>query len=75
MLHELDAVALVKDLPAHQLKVGDVGTIVHAHDSAGPFEVEFVRADGWTVALVRLEAADIRALDPRDIFNARRMAS
>jgi hypothetical protein len=75
MLNELDAVALAKDVPAHHLKAGDVGTIVHIHDSAGPFEVEFVRADGWTVALVRLERADIRALDPMDIFNARRMAS
>jgi hypothetical protein len=75
MLDELDAVALVRDLPDHHLEAGDVGTIVHVHDSAGPFEVEFVRADGWTVALVRLESADIRALDSMDIFNARRMAS
>ena len=75
MLKELDAVALAKDLPDHRLKAGDLGTIVHVYDPAGPYEVEFVRANGWTVALIRLDATDIRALDEMDILNARRMAS
>src|SRR5687767_3745983 len=54
-MKELDLVVLTRDLPAHGLKAGDVGTIVYAAEAVDSFEVEFVRADGHTVALLSLE--------------------
>ena len=74
-IKELDAVALVSDLPAHGLKRGDVGTAVLVHGDGVAFEVEFVGYDGHTVALVTLERAAVRALDATDIPHARTLAA
>ena len=52
MIKELDSVVLAVDVPAHRLKAGDVGTIVHAHAGGKGFEVEFVALDGETIAVV-----------------------
>jgi len=49
----LDVVALLKDLPAHRLRRGQVGTVVETYKS-GRFEVEFADPDGQTLALVTL---------------------
>jgi len=38
---ELDLVALVKPVPAHNLPVGQTGTIVFVHGAGEAFEVEF----------------------------------
>lgn len=58
MLNELDTVALVRDLPEHGLHRGDLGAVVHV--AASTLEVEFVRPDGTTQALVTLAPADVR---------------
>ncbi len=71
MIKELDSVILTVDLPAHRLKTGDVGTIVHAHASSKGFEVEFVALDGETVAVVTLSAAELRPVGHREIVHAR----
>ncbi len=49
-IHELDVVALTKDLRAEGLGPGHVGTVVHVY-SPDQFEVEFVSQDGRTYAL------------------------
>jgi hypothetical protein len=72
-MKELDVVALTRDLPSHGLRAGDIGAIVHA--SQGSFEVEFVRADGKTLAVVSLGPADIRPLEGAEILHARKLAS
>jgi hypothetical protein len=54
-IREQDAVALTRDVPAHGLKRGDVGTAVLVHGNGEAFEVEFVGYDGRTVALLTLE--------------------
>jgi hypothetical protein len=41
MIAELDTVVLTRDLPEHGLAAGDVGAVVHRHQSDA-FEVEFV---------------------------------
>jgi len=74
-IKELDAVALTTDVPQHGLKSGDVGTAVLAHRNGEAFEVEFVGYDGDTVALLTLEAAQVRPLRPRDVPHAREIAA
>ena len=71
MIKELDSVVLAVDLPAHRLKVGDVGTIVHVHVGGKGFEVEFVALDGETVAVASLTAAELRPVGRREISHAR----
>jgi Domain of unknown function (DUF4926) len=65
-LRELDTVVLLRDLPEHGLRRGDVGAIVTALTSAR-FTVEFVRVSGHPHALVDLDAADLRVMDGTDI--------
>jgi Domain of unknown function (DUF4926) len=56
---EHEVVVLRRDLPDHGLVKGDVGAVVHVYQSG--YEVEFVTADGRTVALVALAEAEIAA--------------
>lgn len=62
---DLDAVVLTTDIPAHDLRRGDIGTVVHVH-SPDRLEVEFVRASGRTQALLTLPVADVRAVMVRN---------
>lgn len=73
--NELDVVALTCDLPAHGLVRGDVGTVVLIHGKGEACEVEFVGYDGHTVALVTLEADQLRPLDSHDIPHARELTA
>jgi hypothetical protein len=66
----LDSVVLLRDLPEHGLKAGDLGAIVHGH-AADRFEVEFVRGSGQTQAVVTLGAADLRPISDRDLVSVR----
>ena len=72
MIHELDTVALTCDLSRHGLKTGDVGTVVMVHGDAG-YEVEFMTFGGDTVAVVSLEAGQIRPLGRHEIHHSRPM--
>ena len=74
-IHELEAVALTLDLPAHGLVRGDVGAVVLVHGGGTAFEVEFVGYDGHTVALVTLERSQVRPLRANDVPHARELAS
>ena len=74
MIRELDSVALTRDVEEHGLKRGDVGAVVHCYKGGAAFEVEFVTADGRTVALLTLDARDVRRLGERDILHARELA-
>ena len=67
---ELDVVVLDKDLPAHGLRRGDLGTVVHAYEPSG-LEVEFVTASGRTEALVTLDAKDVRPVVDTDLISVR----
>lgn len=70
-MNELDLAVLTRDLPEHGLARGDVGTIVHVHRGGEAFEVEFVLASGETVAVVTLEASDVRPRTGREILHTR----
>ena len=74
MIRELDSVALTRDVEEHGLRRGDVGAVVHCYKDGDAFEVEFVTAEGRTVALLTLDARDVRRLGARDILHARELA-
>jgi len=69
-LRELDTVVLQRDLPAHGLRRGDLGAVVHVHGPSA-VEVEFVRASGVTQALVELSSADVRLVSDDDLLAVR----
>ena len=71
MIDELDLVVLKRDLPAGRLTAGDVGTVVLVHQRGAGYEVEFATLGGDTVAVVTLDAADVRPVDAREIVHAR----
>ena len=75
MIRELDTVVLTRDMEAHGLKQGDVGAVVHCYSDGTAFEVEFVTAEGETVALLTLTQQDIRPISGREILHVRELAS
>lgn len=66
----LDTVVLVRDLPAHGLKAGDLGAVVELYPPDG-LEVEFVTASGRTTALVTLKSSDVRPISDSDLVAVR----
>lgn len=75
MIQELDTVVLTHDVPEHGLKRGDVGAVVHRYADRGAFEIEFVTAEGKTVAVLTLPEGDIRPMRSGEILHARELAS
>jgi len=73
MIREHDQVVLRTDVPEEGLKAGDVGTVVHIHETGEAFEVEFATVAGETVTLVTLLASQVRSVSRREIVHARRL--
>src|SRR5215467_2326273 len=71
MTDELDLVVLKRDLPEMRLAAGDVGTVVLVHRQGAGYEVEFTTLSGETVAVVTLDASDVRPVEAREIVHAR----
>lgn len=74
MFDELDTVVLTRDIKKHSLKEGDLGTVVHLYKE-NALEVEFVTAEGKTIALLTLTPKDIRPIDRDEILHVRGFAS
>ena len=68
---EHDAVVLTRSLPEHGLEGGDVGAIVHVYEAGKGFEVEFVAGSGATLAVVTLDAKDVRPVATGEILHVR----
>jgi hypothetical protein len=66
----LDTVVLVRDIPEHGLKAGDLGAVVEVYRPDG-LEVEFVAASGRTTALLTLKAVDVRSIRDTDLVAVR----
>jgi hypothetical protein len=75
MIHELDTVVLTHDVEEYGLKQGDVGAVVHCYKDGTAFEVEFVTAEGRTIALLTLTATDIRPMANKEILHVRELVS
>lgn len=69
----LDTVVLVRDLPEHSLRAGDIGAVVELYDDA--LEVDFVTGDGRTQALLTLRVEEVRPIAEREILAVRPLAA
>jgi hypothetical protein len=74
MIRELDTVVLTHDDELHGLKADDIGAVVHEYKDGPAFEVEFVTAEGKTVALLTLNSGDIRLMHDKEILHVRELA-
>ena len=74
MIRELDTVVLTHDIDQCSLKQGDMGEVVHCYGDGLAFEVEFVTAEGRTIALLTLDPADIRLSGGREVLHVRELA-
>jgi len=54
MIKELDSVVLTHDIEEYGLKKGDIGLAVHCYSDGNAFEVEFITAEGRTIASLHL---------------------
>jgi len=68
---ELDTVVLTRDVPEHSLREGDLGAIVHLHADRETSEVEFVTAEGRTIAVLTLGGEAIRSIAGGEILHVR----
>lgn len=66
----LQLVALQRDVLEHDLRAGDVGTVVELLDSAAVI-VEFMEAYGNTRAVLTLPVEDVREIQPNEMLAAR----
>lgn len=71
MFEELDTVVLKSDIKKHDLKKGDIGTVVHVYKDYGVMEVEFISAEGKTVAVLTLTPDDVRSTARNEILHVR----
>lgn len=74
-MEELSLVVLTHPVPEHELLAGDIGTIVHCYSDGKAWEVEFVTAEGRTVAVLTLTAVDLRPMKQEEILHARSMST
>ncbi|MEX0621833.1 MAG: DUF4926 domain-containing protein [Candidatus Woykebacteria bacterium] len=75
MFKELDTVVLTHDIKDHSLEEGDIGTVVHTYGERKAVEVEVVKADGTTVAVLTLEPKDVRNITRSEILKVREFAT
>jgi hypothetical protein len=73
-MEEWDLVVLTHDIPEHGLQHGDLGTIVHRYTDGQACEVEFITAEGRTVAVLTLTRADIRLMASHEILHVRELS-
>jgi hypothetical protein len=74
VFRELDTVVLTHDIDEYGLKQGDIGAVVHCYRDGAAFEVEFVTAEGRTIALLMLNQTDIRPIGGREVLHVRELA-
>ncbi len=75
MILELDTVVLLHDIEEHGLTEGDIGAVVHSYKNGKIFEVEFVTANGTTIALLTLNKNEIRPMLSKEILHVRELAA
>lgn len=74
-MEELDLVVLTQPIPDYGLERGDVGTIVHCYADGQAYEVEFITAEGVTLAVLTLTQDAVRPLASREILHVRDLAA
>ena len=71
MITEHSLVVLNREIPDNGLHCGDVGVVVAIYANGKAYEVEFVDGDGSTVALMTLEAEDVRQIQAGELLHTR----
>ena len=71
MIKELDTVVLTHDIAKYGLVEGDIGVVVHCYSDGNAYEVEFVTAEGRTIAVLTLNLDDVRLMSSREILHVR----
>ncbi|MBI3354031.1 MAG: DUF4926 domain-containing protein [Nitrospirae bacterium] len=74
MIKELDMIVLKHDIKEHGLTEGDIGAVVHCYGSGNAYEVEFVTAEGKTIAVLTLASDDIRLMRDKEILHVRMLS-
>ena len=74
VIREHDFLVLTRDFPEAGLEAGDVGVVVAVYEGGG-VEMEFVSADGATLAVLTLTDADVRPMAGEEILHVRGLAS
>ncbi len=74
-LQELELAVLRQDLPVHGLIAGDIGTVVFVHADGAAYEVEFMTADGNTLAVETLLPEQVEPMSGQYILHARKHAA
>ena len=74
-MNEHDCVVLIKNSPEHNLRAGDVGTIVHIYDSGKAIEVEFSSGSGSLIGLLTLAPDEIRPVSTEEVLHVRNIAA
>ena len=74
MIKECDMVVLTHDVNINGLTEGDIGVVVHCYSDGRAYEVEFVTAEGKTLAVLTLTAEDVRLMKEKEILHAREVA-
>ena len=74
MIKEYEQVVLMEDLPEYELKAGDLGTVVMIHGEHAGYELEIFSADGRTLDVVTVEAAQVRPVSRRDVLHVREIS-
>ena len=69
MMVEHSLVVLDAESPHEKLTRGDVGTIVHVYKGGKGYEVEFVDGGGRTIALVTVDAGDVRPIKAGELLH------
>ncbi len=69
-----DKVVLTRDFPEKKLKKGDLGTVIFSYDNGRESMVEFASLAGETIAILALEAKDIREIKATDLAHVRECA-
>jgi hypothetical protein len=70
---EHDCVVLTQDIPMSGLKAGDLGAVVHVHNNAAAYEVEFTTVTGQPVAVTTVLPGQLRAVTTRDVSHVREL--
>ena len=71
MIKEFDQVVIIEDLPKYQLVSGDLGTVVMIHGDHTGYELEIFSADGQTLDVVTVKAAQVRPVNREDVLHVR----
>jgi hypothetical protein len=73
MIEDFAQVVLTNAIPEHNLQAGDIGTVVMVHQQGRGYTVEFMTGAGDTIAVVTLDADQIRALGANEIPHVREL--